>query len=128
MDPFWVIFLATYPAGFTFTARTLYGRWRYAQIEKGGSLPYCQIDHGTYARADCCAKRKENRTPEPDWWISVMACVAALVWPLAVFMGVITWKPPEHPKEAEARREKLDREIARLQAEADKARKSSENE
>lgn len=118
-----------YPAGWVVTARALYGKWRYEEIEAGGSFPHCRLDHsydGGYYRRQCCAKETANQKPAPSWWISLVACVSALIWPLVLLLLAVIAKPKEHPREIEERELQRKARIAELEKDLEESRKALE--
>lgn len=126
---FWLGAAFVYPTGWLVAARLLYGKWRYEEIENGGSFPYCHLDHGldgAFYRRQCCAREKANRQLEPHWWISLLACGTALAWPVVLLVLGVIAKPKKHPKEIEERRQKQKALIAELEQDLEKSRKELE--
>ena len=124
----WLTGSVVYPVGWLVIARLLYGRWRYEEIDRGGSFPECRLYHGDYrGKRDCCARHDANRVPVPSVWISAIACAVAIVWPAVLLVLAVIAKPREHPKEIEARRAKQRALIAELEQDLEKSRKALED-
>lgn len=118
-----------YPTGWLVAARALYGKWRYEEIEAGGTFPRCALDHlydDGYYRRSCCAKEAANKKLAPHWWISLLACAAALAWPAVLLLLGVIAKPREHPKEIEERERQRKARIAELERDLEESRKALE--